>query len=154
MVQNDEYFVTGQETSNAFTYSAVVTMPKAAGKDDKENKEIISDITGSRSERTSHKQKLEIEQLLVKQRQEQSEANAIMAAQQAKIQRLTEANQRANMAYEEVTAELRAQQQAQVNKMITEKLSIADKKQNERRNGSNAPQNDDRTERNDSKDAT
>jgi hypothetical protein len=130
MVQNDEYFVTGQEASNAFTYAAVVTMPKAAGKDDEENKEIISDITGTRSESASHKHKLEIEQLLEKQRQERSEVEAIMAAQQAEIQRLTEANQRANMAYEEVTAELRAQQ-AQVSKMITEKLSIADKKRNE-----------------------
>jgi hypothetical protein len=53
-----------------------------------------------------------------------------MARQKEEIRRLTEAYQRANTAYEEVTAELRLKR-AQVNKMVTEKLSISDKKRNE-----------------------
>ena len=53
-----------------------------------------------------------------------------MARQKEEIRRITEAYQRANTAYEEVTAELRLQRD-QVNKMVIEKLSISDKKRNE-----------------------
>ena len=65
-----------------------------------------------------------------RQKQERAESEAIMAAQKAEIQRLTEAYQRANIAYEEVTAELR-QQRNHVTTLIAEQLSIADKKRND-----------------------
>jgi hypothetical protein len=71
-----------------------------------------------------------MDRLIAKQKQEQETTEAIMAAQKAEIQRLTEAYQRANIAYEEVTAELR-QQRHHVNTLIAETMSIADKKRNE-----------------------
>lgn len=65
-----------------------------------------------------------------RQKQEREDAETIMAAQKVEIQRMKEAYQRANAAYEEVTTELRTQR-AQAAKMITEKPAIADKKRNE-----------------------
>jgi len=136
MVQNDNYFSTTQGAFQAYTYASVVhenptsINAERKGNSDDDNREVISDITGIRSDNASHKYRLEIEQLLEKQNQERMAAEAIMSAQKAEIQRLTDAYQRANIAYEEVTSELRRQRE-QVDAMINERLSIADKKRND-----------------------
>ena len=137
MVQNDDYFSTKQSATTAFTYAAAVTTTittkQARTKsmhDNEESKDVISDITGVLTESATQKYKIEIEQLMAQQKQERVEAEAIMSAQKAEIQRLTEAYRRANQAYEEATTELRTQRD-QVNELIMEKLSIADKKRNE-----------------------
>jgi ribosomal protein L20 len=138
MVQNDDYFSTSQTATMAFTYASAVSTPasttvlkaKNANIVDDETKEIISDITGTRTDSEIQQHKLEMDRLIEQQKQEQAASQAIMAAQQLEIQRLTEAYQRANIAYEEVTAELR-QQRIHVNTIITEQLSLADKKRNE-----------------------
>jgi uncharacterized membrane protein len=138
MVEHDDYFSSSNMASNVFTYAAVASNqpttnqvgPTSLNSDIDENKEVISDITGAGTENIIQKHKQEIEQLMERQKQEREDAETIMAAQKVEIQRMKEAYQRANAAYEEVTAELRTQR-AQVTKMITEKLSIADKKRNE-----------------------
>ena len=139
MVQNDDYFSTRQAMTKAFTYATAVrakhhattdSNATATQTDDEEHKEIISDITGTRTESVIHKQRLEIEHLLDKQKEERAQAEAIMTAQKAEIQRLTEAYQRANIAYEEITTELRLQR-THVTTIIAEKLSVADKIRNE-----------------------
>jgi len=137
-IQNDDYFSSSLAATKTFTYASAVTRENTTlhGKStfqhiaDDENKEVISDITGARTENDIEAYKLEIDQLVERQKQERAESEAIMATQKAEIQRLTEAYQRANIAYEEVTAELR-QQRTHVTTLIAEQLSIADKKRNE-----------------------
>ena len=136
MVQDDEYFTTSQAAAQAYTYATVVTKSHKSSKEnrpnsyDDETKEVISDITGTRSDSIIQKHKLEIEQMLEQHKQEQAEAHAIMTAQKLEIQRLTDAYHQSNSAFEEVSAELR-KQRTHVHDIINEKLSIADKQRNE-----------------------
>jgi len=125
-VQQDDYFSSSQTAHRTFSYANALTsnLPTTSTYvQENDHREVISDITTPRTEQ-------ELETLKRQQREEISEARAIIEAQKREILQLKEAQRAATAEYEKTADEFRLAQ-SQFADRLSEQLAQADKKRND-----------------------
>ena len=117
MVENDDYFVNNQSATKTFTYAEILLPNKETTQtfqstqmEDDDQKEIFSDITGTRTSTTeSMFLRKEIERLQVLKEKELQETRAIIEAQRQELQTLRENHLKEILAQREKFEEVKLQ---------------------------------------------
>jgi hypothetical protein len=122
MVDNDDYFTTNQSATQTFTYAEIL-LPnntrsnqthKSPQMDDDDQKDVFSDITGTRTSMTEDTFRQEMERLHTMKEKELQETRAIIEAQRKELQTLRENH------LQEITAQREKFDEVQKQNMISQ----------------------------------